>query len=69
MDDSRRRSGNFPRSTSANVLKPLQDTTNHEDKLSFLTQMFWIGISLLESDFEYEFLLALKLLDKVFDCS
>ena len=27
--------------------------------------MFWIAISLLESDFEYEFLLAVRLLDKV----
>ena len=27
--------------------------------------MFWISVSLLESDFEYEFLLAVHLLDKV----
>ena len=36
-----------------------------EDKLSLLSQLFWMSVSLMESDFEYEFLLAVKLLDKV----
>jgi hypothetical protein len=29
--------------------------------------MFWISVSMLGSDYEYEFLLAVRLLDKVFD--
>ncbi|XP_047125679.1 protein furry homolog-like isoform X1 [Hydra vulgaris] len=32
-----------------------------------LARFFWIGVSLLESDYEHEFLLAIKLIDKVFD--
>lgn len=39
-----------------------------DDRLTVLVQMFWISVSLLESDFEYEFLLAVRLLDKVFRC-
>ena len=30
-----------------------------------LARFFWIGVSLLESDYEHEFLLATKLIDKV----
>lgn len=30
-----------------------------------MTQIFWITVSLLESDYEYEFSLAVKLLTKV----
>lgn len=30
-----------------------------------LSQLFWIAVSLLESDYDYEFLLATRLLDKV----
>lgn len=30
-----------------------------------LAQLFWISVSVLESDYEYEFLLAMRLLDKV----
>jgi len=36
-----------------------------DERLTVLVQMFWISVSLLESDFEYEFLLAVHLLDKV----
>lgn len=30
-----------------------------------LAQLFWIAVSVLESDYEYEFILAMRLLDKV----
>jgi hypothetical protein len=32
-----------------------------------IPQVFWLALSLLESDFEYEYLLALRLLEKVMD--
>ena len=58
-------SSNLPRSHSAQSLKQLQDPAGHDDKLTLLTQLFWIAVSLLESDYEHEFLLAVNLLDKV----
>lgn len=36
-----------------------------DDKLSLLAQLFWIAICLMESDYEHEFLLALRLLERV----
>ena len=36
-----------------------------DDKLNLLAQLFWVFVSLLESDYEYEFLMALRCLDKV----
>ena len=60
--DSRGRT-NMPRSRSEKSLKNTEQGT--EDKLTILSQMFWIAVSLLESDYEYEFLLATRLLDKV----
>lgn len=36
-----------------------------DDKLSTMAQLFWIAVCLLESDYEYEFLLALRLLERV----
>ena len=53
----------MPRSRSEKSLKNTEQGT--EDKLTILSQMFWIAVSLLESDYEYEFLLATRLLDKV----
>ena len=53
----------MPRSRSEKTLKNAEQGV--EDKLTIMTQMFWIAVSLLESDYEYEFLLATKLLDKV----
>ena len=52
-----------PRNT-AQSLKVL-DQNNASDKLSIVTQMFWIAVSMFESDYEYEFYLAIRLLDKV----
>ena len=36
-----------------------------DDKLSILAQLFWVAVCLLESDYEHEFLLALRLLERV----
>ncbi|KAJ6218921.1 hypothetical protein RDWZM_004733 [Blomia tropicalis] len=36
-----------------------------DDKISILAQFFWIAVTLLESDYEHEFALSLRLLDKV----
>jgi hypothetical protein len=72
VTDAKNRSGtdlemrlkaNVPRSRSEKTLKNTEQGV--EDKLTIMTQMFWIAVSLLESDYEYEFLLATKLLDKV----
>jgi hypothetical protein len=41
------------------------DQAGNEDKLTIISQMFWIAVSMLESDYEYEFALAVRLLDKV----
>ncbi|XP_052797247.1 protein furry-like isoform X3 [Mya arenaria] len=69
MQDTRNRSGtdlemrksNLPKSRSEKNMK----NTEQGDKITIMTQMFWLAVSLLESDYEYEFLLATKLLDKI----
>ena len=38
---------------------------NAEDKLNIVSQLFWLAASLLESDFEHEFLGALRLLERL----
>jgi hypothetical protein len=45
----------------------IQDQASQEDKMNILVQLFWICIAILESDYEHEFLLGLRLLDKVAD--
>jgi len=66
---SRHSSSSLLRSRSSQSLRPSHDGANAsaaaDDRLTVLVQMFWISVSLLESDFEYEFLLAVRLLDKV----
>lgn len=52
------------RSRSAQSLK-LLDSGNQDDKMTILAQLFWLAVSLLESDYEHEFLLALRLLSRV----
>ncbi|XP_028968950.1 protein furry [Galendromus occidentalis] len=52
------------RSRSALSLKVGEEVTQ-EDKTNLLLQMFWIAVSVLDSDYEHEFLLALRLLEKV----
>ena len=66
-------SSSLLRSRSSQSLRPSHDgvgvtamaAASDEDRLTVMVQMFWISVSLLESDFEYEFLLAVRLLDKV----
>lgn len=55
------------RSRSAQSLKTLEEQQymTIEDKTSLLAQFFWIAVVVLETDYEHEFLLALRLLDKV----
>ena len=53
----------FHRTRSTQSLK--MGECSFEERLNLLSQLFWIFVSLLESDYEYEFLLALRSLDKV----
>ena len=55
---------NLARSRSAQSLK-IQDQASQEEKMNVLVQLFWICIAILESDYEHEFLLGLRLLDRV----
>ncbi len=54
---------NLPRSKSAQALKSVPE--GQEEHIAAMSQLFWIATSMLESDLEHEFLLALHLLDKV----
>ncbi|XP_050682985.1 protein furry [Leptidea sinapis] len=56
---------NLCRSRSAQSLKLLGDTATQDDKLTILATVFWVGASLLESDYEHEFLLGVRLLSRV----
>nr|CAD7437486.1 unnamed protein product [Timema bartmani] len=58
-------STNLSRSRSAQSLKLLGDSATQDDKMTILAQLFWLAVSLLESDYEHEFLLALRLLSRV----
>ena len=64
---SSRRSSNLLRSRSTQSLRHTvhEGASQNEDRLTTLVQMFWISVSMLGSDYEYEFLLAVRLLDKV----
>ncbi|KAL5290083.1 FRY family protein [Megaselia abdita] len=53
------------RSRSAQSLKMLGDTATQDDKMTILSQLFWLSVCLLESDYEHEFLLSLRLLTRV----
>ena len=52
------------RSRSAQSLK-LQDQASQDDKMNILVQLFWICLAVLESDYEHEFLLGLRLLENI----
>lgn len=41
------------------------DSATQDDKLTILAQLFWLAVSLLESDYEHEFLLAVRLLARI----
>lgn len=51
--------------SSSTLNKEFSDYQLPESPYDMLTRLFWIGVSLLESDYEHEFLLAIKLIDKV----
>lgn len=63
--------GNLARTRSLSSLResggggPGADNTPPVDPTNLLTTMFWIATSLLESDYEFEYLLALRLLNKL----
>ncbi|XP_045105728.1 protein furry-like isoform X4 [Portunus trituberculatus] len=65
MTQQLQQSTNLSRSRSAQSLKQLADQSSSDDKMTVLAQLFWIAVSVLESDYEYEFILAMRLLDKV----
>ncbi|XP_050540856.1 protein furry isoform X2 [Daktulosphaira vitifoliae] len=52
-------------SATQHNLKLLGDSATQDDKLTVLGQLFWLAVSLLESDYEHEFLLACRLLSRV----
>ncbi|XP_015783421.1 protein furry [Tetranychus urticae] len=57
---------NFGRSRSAQSLKTGEDQImSSEDRISLLAQFFWISVAMLETDYEHEFLLALRLMEKI----
>lgn len=66
--DSCRASDDGPRgkvNCNQQNLKMLGDSATQDDKLTVLGQLFWLAVSLLESDYEHEFLLACRLLSRV----
>jgi len=67
--DENCQSGNstgMPRSKSAHALKmPGSELNPQDEHVVTLTQLLWIATSLLESDYEHEYLLALRLYEKV----
>lgn len=65
MELERSSASKLSRSRSAQSLKLLGDTATQDDKMTILAQLFWLAVSLLESDYEHEFLLALRLLARV----
>ncbi|XP_029647107.1 protein furry isoform X5 [Octopus sinensis] len=50
--------------STANSLKAF-DQTNAENKFTLVTQIFWLAVSMFESDYEYEFFMAIRLLEKI----
>ena len=54
------------RSRSAQSLKlQQQDQASQDDKMNILVQLFWICLAVLDSDYEHEFLLGLRLLENI----
>ncbi|NXD16614.1 FRYL protein, partial [Nothocercus nigrocapillus] len=67
MDGRINHSGSLARTRSLSSLREggLYDVQPTTDPVNLLATIFWIAASLLESDYEYEYLLALKLLNKL----
>ena len=53
------RKSNLGRSRSAQSLSQVEGQGS-EDKLTLVSQMLWMTVSLLESDYEYEYSLAVR---------
>ena len=56
---------NSPLTSSTGSSKEFSEFQLPESPYDMLARLFWIGVSLLESDYEHEFLLAIRLLEKV----
>ncbi|XP_078684764.1 protein furry homolog-like isoform X1 [Branchiostoma floridae x Branchiostoma belcheri] len=53
----------LPRSRSTQSMKSAAE--KFDTRHNLLSQLFWVCVSLLESDYDHEFLLALKLMDRL----
>lgn len=57
---------NIGRSRSAQILKSTEERVlTPEDRISLLSQLLWISVAMLETDYEHEFLLALRLMARI----
>ncbi|XP_053559954.1 protein furry homolog-like isoform X2 [Bombina bombina] len=67
MDGRTNHGGSLARTRSLSSLREggMQDVQPTTDPTNLMATIFWIAASLLESDYEYEYLLALKLLNKL----
>ncbi|XP_073464568.1 protein furry homolog-like isoform X2 [Aquarana catesbeiana] len=68
MDGRINHGGSLARTRSLSSLREggIHDLQPATDPTNLMATIFWIAASLLESDYEYEYLLALKLLNKLF---
>uniref|UniRef100_A0A8C3ET50 FRY like transcription coactivator n=1 Tax=Corvus moneduloides TaxID=1196302 RepID=A0A8C3ET50_CORMO len=67
MDGRINHGGSLARTRSLSSLREggMYDVQPTTDPVNMMATIFWIAASLLESDYEYEYLLALKLLNKL----
>ncbi|XP_075565664.1 protein furry homolog-like isoform X1 [Pelecanus crispus] len=67
MDGRINHGGSLARTRSLSSLREggMYDVQPTTDPVNLMATIFWIAASLLESDYEYEYLLALKLLNKL----
>lgn len=67
MDGRINHGGSLARTRSLSSLREggMYDVQPTTDPVNLMATVFWIAASLLESDYEYEYLLALKLLNKL----
>lgn len=67
MDGRINHSGSLARTRSLSSLREggMNDVQPTTDPINLMATIFWIASSLLESDYEYEYLLALRLLNKL----
>ncbi|KAM6073369.1 protein furry homolog-like isoform 6-T7 [Theristicus caerulescens] len=67
MDGRINHGGSLARTKSLSSLREggMYDVQPTTDPVNLMATIFWIAASLLESDYEYEYLLALKLLNKL----